>query len=253
MTSCWLAALFVEQRFERLVVRDAEEPAARRASVRKARSVIGSSSQRLAYHEAKPVVSPFGASTSIQCSPLVTRPRRTPVAWSSSIIRVAGDAFQCFPATALSKSCPSGYVWISSRALPAWPALRVLHDRIGPQDFAVLGDGRLERLGDGLAFGEHFIGQAEGLLQHELDPCPVDGRVRSVAALILLPLVVGQPQMAEMLGIVGVEPLREHPHQHGHRQERPGDLDQREPFGMVVFRGHMPVQLRVELLNNLQH
>src|SRR5260370_25792708 len=45
--------------------------------LRKARNVIGSSSQRAAYHEAKPVVSLGGASTSIQRSPLVTSPSLT--------------------------------------------------------------------------------------------------------------------------------------------------------------------------------
>ena len=44
-----------------------------------------------------------GASTSIHCSPLVTRPRRTPVAWRSSIIRVSGDAFHVQPGHGLAQ------------------------------------------------------------------------------------------------------------------------------------------------------
>src|SRR5260221_78569 len=77
------------------------------------RNVMGASSQRAAYQEAKPVVSLGGASTSIQRSPLVTNQSRTPVWRSSSIMRVAGDAFQCKPATDLSRSWPAGYSLIS--------------------------------------------------------------------------------------------------------------------------------------------
>ena len=41
-----------------------------------------------------------------------------------------------------------------------------------------------------------------------------------------------------MIRVVGVEPLRKHPLQHRHRQERAGDLDQGEPFGVVARGGH---------------
>ena len=56
--------------------------------------VSGSSNHREAYQVINEVVSPRGACTSIHCSPLVASLRDTPVACSSSIIRVAGEAFQ---------------------------------------------------------------------------------------------------------------------------------------------------------------
>ena len=46
---------------------------------------------------------PLGASTSIHRSPLVTRPSRIPVAWSSSIIRVAGEPSTARPWSGFSR------------------------------------------------------------------------------------------------------------------------------------------------------
>ncbi len=51
----------------------------------------------------KVLVSPRGAYTSIHCSPLVTNPSGTPVARSSSIMRIAGDAFQRLSCNTLSR------------------------------------------------------------------------------------------------------------------------------------------------------
>ena len=101
----------------------------------------------------------------------------------------------------------------------------------------MLGDRRPERLGDVLPFGDHLIRQAERLLEDEADPLPVDRRVRPVALLVVLPLLEGQLDQPGVLRVVRVEPLREHPLQHRDREERPGDLDQREPF--VVVAGGM--------------
>ena len=58
-----------------------------------------------AYQLANPVVCPRGASTSIQRSPLVTSPSRTPVARRSSIMRVAGDAGHGASGRGRSRSC----------------------------------------------------------------------------------------------------------------------------------------------------
>ena len=199
----------------------------------------GSSSQRVAYHEAKPVVSPLGASTSIQCSPLVTSPSRTSVACSSSIIRVAGDAFQCRPAIGFSRFCSRRIDLDQQPGLPGTGhALGVADDHIGPERLAVLRDRGLERLGNVLTFRQHLIGQPERLLEHEANPLPVDRRSWRVAVPIVLPLVERQPQHPDMIRVVGVEPLGEDPLQHRHREERAGDLDQGEPFGVVAGGWH---------------
>ena len=42
-----------------------------------------------------------------------------------------------------------------------------------------------------------------------------------------------------MFGIVRIESLREDLLQHRHRQERARDFDQREPFSVVAFDGHI--------------
>ena len=91
---------------------------------------------------------------------------------------------------------------------------------------------------DRLALGQHFAGQPEGLRQDELDPGVVDGLARPAALLVLLPLVVGRAQHPGLFRVVGIEAAGEDPLQHGHRQERPGNLDQRKPFGMMTFIGH---------------
>ena len=122
--------------------------------------------------------------------------------------------------------------------MPASVVLGIDDDQIGPQRLAVLGDRRLERLRDRLPLGEHFVGQPSVSVEHELDPRPVDGRIGRVAVLVVVPLLVRQPQQPDMIRIVGIEPLRKHPHQHRQRQERAGDLDERQPFGVVAGDGH---------------
>ena len=66
----------------------------------------------------------------------------------------------------------------------------------------------------------------------------MNGRIRSFALLVVLPLRKGQLQEASVVRVMGIEPLREHLLQHGDREERPGDLNQREPFVVVAGRGH---------------
>ena len=118
-------------------------------------------------------------------------------------------------------------------------ALGVADDHIGPERLAVLQDLGLERLGNVLTFRQHLTGQPERLLEHEANPLPVDRRSWRVAVPIVLPLIKRQPQHPDMIRVVGVEPLRKHPLQHRDRQERAGDLDQGEPFGMVARGGHL--------------
>ena len=118
-------------------------------------------------------------------------------------------------------------------------ALGVADDHIGPERLAVLRDPGLERLGNVLTFRQHLTGQPERLLEHEANPLPMDRRSWRIAVPILLPLVKRQPQHPDMIRVVGVEPLRKHPLQHRHRQERAGDLDQGEPFGVVAGGGHL--------------
>ena len=97
--------------------------------MRNAWRVFGSSSQSGANHEAYPVVSPFGASTSIHWSPFVTSPSRTPVSCSSCIIRVSGDAAHGFPSTTRPSFCLSGYVWIKSLAFEPPGSMTTLSGR----------------------------------------------------------------------------------------------------------------------------
>ena len=94
----------------------------------------------------------------------------------------------------------------------------------------MLGDRRPERLGDVLTFAEHLIRQPKALLDHEIDPRPMDRRVRSLAVLVVFPLIKRQfedfgPVLA-LGSCVLVEPVRKDPIQHRDREERPGDFDQ---------------------------
>ena len=68
----------------------------------------------------------------------------------------------------------------------------------------MLGDRRAERLGNRLPLDEHLIRQAERLLEDEVDPLPMDRRVRPLALLVVLPLVEGQLEQAGVLRLVGV-------------------------------------------------
>ena len=154
---------------------------------------------------------------------------------------MAGDAFQCRPATGRSKFCSDG-VGLDHQAGLAGigHVVGIADQEIGPQGFAMLGNGGLDRGRDRLALGQHFAGQPEGLRQDELDPGVVDRLARPAALLVLLPLVVGGAQHPGLFRVVGIEAGGEDPLQHGHRQERPGDLDQRKPFGMMTLIGHLP-------------
>ena len=202
--------------------------------MRNAWRVFGSSSQSEANHDAYPVVSPFGASTSIHWSPFVTSPIRTPVSCKSCIIRVSGDAAHGFPSTTRLSFCLSGYVWISSLAL--LPSR--LHDHlVGTQRLAMLGEVGLERLRDLLPLHQH-VAQVERVAEHPVDPLAVNRRVGSIAVLVLVPLLIDLPQRLGVLGVVGVHPLRETLDEHRQAQERSRDLDERQPFGVVLGDGH---------------
>ena len=92
-------------------------------------------------------------------------------------------------------------------------ALRVADERVGAMPFV------RNRLRDGLSLGigglvklrVRVFAEAEGLLEHEVDPRLVDGRVGALAGLVVLPLIERQPQVTCVclgLGrIVLVEPL----------------------------------------------
>jgi len=67
---------------------------------------------------------------------------------------------------------------------------------VGPQRLAVFGDHAPERLGHGLPLGQHVVGHLQGLGQDEPHPGPVEGRV----AAPLLPLLVGEPEGAGVVG-----------------------------------------------------
>ncbi len=93
----------------------------------------------------------------------------------------------------------------------------------------MLGDRRPDRLRNVLPLDDHFIRQAERLLQDEPDPLPMDRRVR-----IVFPLLKRQLQNPAMIRIMRVQSLRQHAIQHRDRKERPGDLDEGKPFVVVA-------------------
>ena len=110
--------------------------------------------------------------------------------------------------------------------------------RVWPQRLTVLRQGRLDALRDALPFGQQLVGQLQRLPQHVADPGGVDGGIRREAALVVGPFLVGRAQFARVGRIVRVQPLREGAHQHRHREERAGDFEEREPFGVVAGDGH---------------
>ena len=95
----------------------------------------------------------------------------------------------------------------------------------------------LERLRDLLTFHQH-VAQVERVVEHPVDPLAVDRRIGSVAVLVLIPLLLHLPQRLGMLRVVGVHPLRETLDEHRQTQERSRDLDERQPFGVVLGDGH---------------
>ena len=48
---------------------------------------------------------------------------------------------------------------------------------------------------------------------------------------------MGEAEQPVVVGVVGFKPLRERFQQHGHTEERPGNLDQRQPFSVVTSDG----------------
>jgi hypothetical protein len=142
-----------------------------------------------------------------------------------------------------------GRSWLKKRVAPPYlplpgvrPTLRIPDDEVRSEGLPVLGDRRLERLGDVLTFGQDVIRQSEPQLDHVIDPGLMDCRVRPLAILVIFPLIERQPKVPDQLfplgRIVFVEPLRKDPLQHRDRKKRPGNLDQRKPFGVVTGRGH---------------
>ena len=65
----------------------------------------------------------------------------------------------------------------------------IADNEIGAQGFAMFGDDGLDRLGDVLPFGKHFIGEAKRLFQDELEPFDVDGGIGAATVLVVFPLV----------------------------------------------------------------
>src|SRR5271157_5691037 len=111
-----------------------------------------------------------------------------------------------------------------------YTTLGIAHHEVRPQSLSVLSNRRLECLGDVLTFSQDLIRQPKALLDHEIDPRLVDRRVRSLAVLVVFPLIERQSEVSDQflsLGrIVLVEPVRKDPLQNRDREKRPGDLDQ---------------------------
>ena len=102
------------------------------------------------------------------------------VAWSSSIIRVAGDAFQCRPWSGFSRSCVGGIgldeqPGLAGVGTPSGFRTTISGRRVSPCSAIVA----LSVCGIVLPLGEHLIGQAERLLEDEVDPLPMDRRARA--------------------------------------------------------------------------
>ena len=57
------------------------------------------------------------------------------------------------------------------------------------------------------------------------------------SALVIEPFLVSRPQVAGLLGWEGVQTLGEGVQQDRQRQERAGDFQKREPFGVVARDG----------------
>ena len=101
----------------------------------------------------------------------------------------------------------------------------------------MLGEVSFERLRDLLPLHQH-VAQVERVAEHPVDPLAVNRRIGSVAVLVLVPLLMHLPQCLGVLGVVSVHPLREALDEHRQAQERSRDLDERQPFGVVLGDGH---------------
>ena len=150
-------------------------------------------------------------------------------------MRVAGFAFQGRSGRRFVERLAGGVDLDQQAGLAR--ARRDQH-RVWPQRLTVLRQGRLEALRDALALGQQLVGQLQRLPQHVADPGGVNRGIRGEAALVVRPFLVGRAQLAGVGRVVGVQPLREGAHQHRHREERAGDFEEREPFGVVAGDGH---------------
>ena len=101
----------------------------------------------------------------------------------------------------------------------------------------MLGEVGFERLRDLLPLHQH-VAQVERVAEHPVDPLAVNRRIGSVAVLVLVPLLMHLPQRLGVLGIMSVHPLWETLDEHRQAQERSRDLDERQPFGVVLGDGH---------------
>src|SRR5207247_956543 len=117
--------------------------------------------------------------------------------------------------------------------------------QVGREDLTMFGDWHAERRRDGLTLGNEIFGKLQRPRQDETDPRDVEGLVRMAAELTVLPLLVGEPEIADLVGVVSVEALREGPEQRRHAQERARRLDQGQPLGVVTGRGHRATRLPI--------
>ena len=102
----------------------------------------------------------------------------------------------------------------------------------------MLGEVGFERLRDLLPLHQH-VAQVERVAEHPVNPLAVNRRIGSIAVLVLIPLFMNLSQCLGVLGIMSVHPLRETLDEHRQAQERSRDLDEREPFGVVLGDGHL--------------
>ena len=89
-------------------------------------------------------------------------------------------------------------------------------------------------LGNSGAGGQQFMGEAQYLTQHKAHPGCMNSRVGAQTLLVVLPFLQGAAYRFTDLGVVRIKDAQ----QHRHAQEWPGDLNQREPFGVITGDGH---------------
>ena len=147
--------------------------------MRKARSVSGSSSQRAAYQEAKPVG--LAARRVDQHPVLAVGDQAEPHAGTAQQFGHAGGAERRFQCALRERACrapgAAGRTLISRRGLPP-VAVRAAHDQVRPQRLAVLGDGD-RRVPRGIAWpsANTSSGIPACSREDEAHPGPVDSRV----------------------------------------------------------------------------
>ncbi len=91
-----------------------------------------------------------------------------------------------------------------------------------------------------LTLGEYLMWHLQHVGQHEAQPLEVNGWLWAYSRLVISPFIIGHAQRMPQFRLLFVlfQALGKDGEQHRHTEKWAGDLDQRQPLGVLTGNGH---------------